>query len=423
MLGHISWFGAACPVSGSYGSGDAVRSCRLERPLMHTTTLIFAYIIMPVLVLAGFRVVLSSVPELRGLRPLVGFLLCVMAGLLLLAAQTRVPLFFSLVLGNFALLVGPLFIYAAAGDILSLRLRQMPWMIAVSAAGFPALLWAIYVEKSAVARLGVHALVVGILFSATAALLFRHDDPELRLPVRTCAWSLVALVSVQAIWLLYHVAGHRPASFAHPDPADEGLSYLSLLLGMGNVGALVWLALSEHRRELHHVARTDSLTGLLNRGAFEEILRRELLRAERSGNAMGLMMIDIDYFKQVNDSFGHMVGDLVLRRIAETLREGTRPADVLARYGGEEFVILLRDAGVAEAEAAAERIRADIAALLDLPENVTMTVSIGVAVNHNGETSEGFLLRADEALYRSKREGRNLVTVHRQGRRGNLVSM
>lgn len=390
---------------------------------MHTTYLLFAYLIMPILALAGFGVILRSVPELRGLRQLIGFLFCAMAAMVLLASQTHIPSFFGVLLGNYLLLVGPLFLYAAAGDILRLRLRHLPWMMAVAAAGFPALLWAVYGEESAVARLSVHAVVVGVLFSATAAILFRHRDAELRLPLRSCAWSLIALVAVQVVWLLYHLVDHRPTSFMHPDPADEGFSYLSLLLGMGNVGALLWLALSEHRRELHQVARTDSLTGLLNRGAFEDILRRELLRARRADTTMGVMMIDIDYFKQVNDSFGHMVGDLVLRRIAETLREGTRPADVLARYGGEEFVILLRDSGLEEAEAAAERIRVDIAALVNLPESVTMTVSIGVAVNQAGETSEGFLLRADEALYRSKREGRNLVTVHRQPRRDNVLSM
>lgn len=390
---------------------------------MHTTYILFAYIIMLLLALAAFQVVLRSVPELRGLRPLMGFLFCAMAAMLLLASQTRIPPFFGLVLGNYFLLLGPLFLYAAAADILRLRLRHLPWMVAVAAAGFPALLWAVYVDKSALARLSVHAFVVGIFFSATAAVLFRHRDAELRVPLRASAWSLVALVCVQMLWFLYHLVNHRPTSFVHPDPADEGFSYVTLLLAMGNIGALAWLALSEHRRELHHVARTDSLTGLLNRGAFEEVLRRELLRASRTNKTMGVMMIDIDYFKQVNDSFGHMVGDLVLRRIAQTLREGTRPADVLARYGGEEFVILLRDAGPEQAEAAAERIRLDIEALTNLPENVMMTVSIGVAVNQPGDTSEGFLLRADEALYRSKREGRNLVTVHRQPQRDNVLLM
>jgi diguanylate cyclase (GGDEF)-like protein len=162
------------------------------------------------------------------------------------------------------------------------------------------------------------------------------------------------------------------------------------------------------------MAQTDSLTSLLNRRAFEEILRRELLRCDRGGSIMGIMLIDLDYFKQVNDSLGHFAGDDVLRRIALVLRDGTRPSDVLGRYGGEEFVVLLRNAGLEESLIAAERIRLKIANMSGLPGSVTLTASIGVAVSLAKDTATEFLLRADEALYRSKREGRNLVSVYRE---------
>jgi diguanylate cyclase (GGDEF)-like protein len=182
--------------------------------------------------------------------------------------------------------------------------------------------------------------------------------------------------------------------------------------------ALLWLALTVHRLDLNKMAQTDALTGLLNRRAFEEILRRELLRCERSGGVMGLMLIDLDYFKQVNDSLGHFAGDDVLRRIATALRESTRPSDVLARYGGEEFVVLLRNAALEESRVAAERIRQRIANVGELPGSVTLTGSIGVAVSEPRDSTTDFLLRADEALYRSKREGRNQVSVYQASDRG-----
>jgi diguanylate cyclase (GGDEF)-like protein len=187
-----------------------------------------------------------------------------------------------------------------------------------------------------------------------------------------------------------------------------------MVLGLATVIGLLWLALTVHRQALHKMAQTDSLTSLLNRRAFEEILRRDLLRSDRSGNALGIMLIDLDYFKQVNDSLGHFAGDDVLRRIALVLRDGTRPSDVLARYGGEEFVVLLRNAGVTESMTAAERIRSQIASLGGLPGSVNLTASIGVAVCQAKDTATEFLLRADEALYRSKREGRNLVSLYRE---------
>jgi diguanylate cyclase (GGDEF)-like protein len=203
-------------------------------------------------------------------------------------------------------------------------------------------------------------------------------------------------------------------NFVHPDLINVGFSYLSMVLALAVVIGLLWLALTVHRQALHKMAQTDSLTSLLNRRAFEEILRRDLMRSDRSGSSMGIMLIDLDYFKQVNDSLGHFAGDDVLRRIALVLRDGTRPSDVLARYGGEEFVVLLRNAGVAESMTAAERIRTQIAGLAGLPGSVSLTASIGVAVSLPKDTATDFLLRADEALYRSKREGRNLVSLYRE---------
>jgi diguanylate cyclase (GGDEF)-like protein len=186
-----------------------------------------------------------------------------------------------------------------------------------------------------------------------------------------------------------------------------------MLLALATVIGLLWLALTVHRLDLRRIAQTDSLTGLLNRRAFEDILRRELLRNNRAGGSLGIMLIDLDYFKQVNDSMGHFAGDDVLRRIAMVLRDGTRPSDVLARYGGEEFVVMLRNVGIEEAKSAAERIRHQIANLSGLPGSVTLTASIGVAVSQPKETATEVLFRSDEALYRSKREGRNQVSVYR----------
>jgi diguanylate cyclase (GGDEF)-like protein len=187
------------------------------------------------------------------------------------------------------------------------------------------------------------------------------------------------------------------------------------------VVSLAWLSLCVHRQDLQIVAQTDALTGLLNRGAFEECLRRELAAGPAQGSILGLMLVDIDYFKQVNDEHGHLAGDDVLRRISTTLRAGIRPTDVLARFGGEEFVVLLHGAGAAQSEEVAERLRATIEALVNLPGDVRLTASFGVAVSQPADSVHSLLVRADEALYRSKRDGRNLVRVHAVGARPALV--
>jgi diguanylate cyclase (GGDEF)-like protein len=195
------------------------------------------------------------------------------------------------------------------------------------------------------------------------------------------------------------------------DLIQSGFTYLNLVLNAAGGFGLTWLALGIHRRDLHHIAQTDSLTGLLNRRAFEEILARELLRASHAAKPLSILMLDIDRFKQVNDEWGHQAGDEVIRRVGEALRSHMRPADALSRFGGEEFVILLRDASVDQSEEAASRLRAQIASLDGLPGSVQVTVSIGVAASHTDDTPGELLRRCDEALYRSKRGGRDRVTV------------
>jgi diguanylate cyclase (GGDEF)-like protein len=308
----------------------------------------------------------------------------------------------------------------AAVDVLQQPHRLFPWPGVVIFLALPPFLWFTYGRDGALGRLLVHAIVMGAIFLTTAARLLRERDSSIRPAARACAWLLILSTGLQAGWFLsdYRTGPLAGASFVHPDLVNVGFSYLSMILALATVIALLWLALTVHRLDLNKMAQTDALTGLLNRRAFEEILRRELVRCERSGGVMGLLLIDLDYFKQVNDSLGHFAGDDVLRRIATALRDSTRPSDVVARYGGEEFVVLLRNAALEESRVAAERIRQRIANVGGMPGSVNLTASIGVAVSEPRETTTDFLLRADEALYRSKREGRNQVSVYRASDRG-----
>jgi diguanylate cyclase (GGDEF)-like protein len=384
---------------------------------MYTPLLMCGYAAALLLMLVGFRGVRRSAPNLRGVRQLTWFVLCELSGVLLVAARPWAPDWAAVLLANSLLFVGPLFVYLAAAKIIDLKPHLFPWPAGVYVAAIPAFFWLAYTDSDLIVRLMVHCAVVSAIYGTTAVLLFRHTKPAVRHAGRACAWLLTLAAAVQIAWFLLGFFCQRRPNFAHPDMINVGFSYLSMILALATVVGLVWLALSLNRQDLHRMAQTDVLTGLLNRRAFEEILRRELSRCGRSGGALGIMLIDLDYFKQVNDSLGHFAGDDVLRQIALVLHDGTRPSDVLARYGGEEFVILLRNAGFEESHAAAERIRVQIAALGGLPGNVTLTASIGVAVSLPQETATEFLLRADQALYRSKRKGRNLVSVYREADR------
>jgi two-component system cell cycle response regulator len=162
------------------------------------------------------------------------------------------------------------------------------------------------------------------------------------------------------------------------------------------------------------LAITDPLTGLLNRRALIDRLATEVDRARRYGTVVTLLMVDIDHFKRVNDTLGHLAGDDVLREVAAVLQNTVRTVDLVARYGGEEFVVVLPETGRDGAVAFADRVRERIAIhpfLAPVREGLALTASIGVATfpAERVDTVEDLFARADEALYRAKADGRNRV--------------
>jgi two-component system cell cycle response regulator len=168
---------------------------------------------------------------------------------------------------------------------------------------------------------------------------------------------------------------------------------------------------------LEQLAQTDPLTQLLNRRALTERITAEMERALRYDSTLALLMIDLDHFKRVNDTYGHLVGDDVLRDVAQLLSETIRGSDIVARYGGEEFLMLLPETDDPGAETFAERIRSAIeehrfGEAQDHP-TLRLTASIGVAMFPAAriESVEDLFARADAALYRAKADGRNRVRM------------
>lgn len=162
-------------------------------------------------------------------------------------------------------------------------------------------------------------------------------------------------------------------------------------------------------------ATTDALTGLLNRRAFDEEMLKLTEDANLSHESLSLLMIDIDHFKKINDSHGHLIGDKVIRFVGTQLSKNVKGGDIVARIGGEEYAILLPTTLLNHANIVSESIRKKIEASnlkrMDNNEPIgKVTISIGTTTYRSGETSEKFLQRADDALYQSKRTGRNRVT-------------
>ena len=199
----------------------------------------------------------------------------------------------------------------------------------------------------------------------------------------------------------------RPQALRNGDRIQLGLS---TLLRFSLADAEEEAAL----RKVYEAAILDGLTGIYNRKYFEDRIVTELSHAQRHGTPLAVVISDVDHFKKVNDTYGHLAGDAVLVRVAAILKETVRPEDVLARYGGEEFVILLRGATSQDALALAERVRANIegATILFDGTPIRITSSGGVASTADpGQAAEraALLHAADSRLYQAKQSGRNRV--------------
>ena len=171
--------------------------------------------------------------------------------------------------------------------------------------------------------------------------------------------------------------------------------------------------LARRKADIEALLERDDLTGAGNRHFLTHMLEQEVSRADRSGTIFCLAMMDLDYFKNVNDSYGHQAGDKVLKVFAQVAQEELRRIDYFGRFGGEEFMLIMADTGIDGAQVKAERLRLNVekTRYADIDAKLVQTVSIGLAEHRPGETIEQILRRADQAMYRAKSNGRNRVEI------------
>ncbi len=233
-------------------------------------------------------------------------------------------------------------------------------------------------------------------------------------------WRLSAcVVSVStALFLFFELRGwpSNPSVYAMSSDAVHLIQVVKIgacVAVLMVVMLLTEFMMDSYVRQLDVLGRTDLLTGLPNRRWFQAALSRELSKVQRSGGSIAIALVDLDHFKEVNDQYGHAVGDEALKHVAQQLKVQARAGDFVARMGGEEFVVLMQASSVAHAQAGAERLRAGLAALpFAAPDGPrALTASVGVALHHSGLSSNRLLRAADLAMYRAKNAGRNQVTM------------
>lgn len=287
----------------------------------------------------------------------------------------------------------------------------LPWLLGLLILVLD--IWVVLLHPDIHARVIANSLIFGLSNAACARALFVHVEQ----PLRTAYWITGASFTVVAVLFL---ARALVVFFA---PANSYTLYSQTMLNpttffIGSVAqmclafGLVLMLNYRLATDLQKLAACDPLTGALNRRSLEQEAARLSARCMRTGDVLGIMMIDVDHFKSINDRYGHQIGDQVLKRLAEVAQKTIRIDDYFARYGGEEFCILLPSTAEKDAWALADRLRHTFERLeLEFDgETISSTVSIGVSDSiHGGIEFSSLVAAADQAMYRAKQEGRNRV--------------
>ncbi len=262
---------------------------------------------------------------------------------------------------------------------------------------------------------------MAFLMLATGGLLFGMFALNLRGMLKLGAMIVFAyLILLVALWQWSPGAINPTAEVAIV------LAYVTVLGVVAYLGSFIASlrislkarnqALQEAMAKLEDLATRDPLTSLPNRRSVMEQLAREKSRVERRApelSSLCVAILDVDHFKQVNDTYGHLVGDAVLQRIGQGLQAAIRQGDFVGRYGGEEFLLILPESNPEGALIAAERIREHVGRLVhpELPTDTQVTVSLGLAIHRPGASLDDTLKEADDALYQAKSQGRNQVLI------------
>ena len=379
--------------------------------MLHIPTLLLALLLGFLLLTLALGVLqqgLRARPEIR--RWTLGSW-ALLGGFAALAARAVAPGELSILLGNGLICLG-LAVYTQAIDLL-LRSGPAPcWLVLIQPVIWLALV--LMLDWPLHRRTAVMSLVYAALLAPGLSLIARHGwyaERSLRTVALTMAAALAALL-LRAVNAWVTPADDIDLMQASP---GQGLTFLFAFMCLLGAGFGFVLAVFERvAQQMEEAATHDGLTGCWNRATTDALLKHELQRARRTGTPLAFALLDLDYFKRVNDQHGHRSGDAVLKAFANTVRARLRASDVFGRTGGEEFGLVLPGTDLAGARWLLETIRREVEAIAvpsDSGQPVRVTVSAGVAMADQGAALAADRLygRADQALYEAKRAGRNRV--------------
>ncbi|WP_448187709.1 diguanylate cyclase [Azospirillum sp. sgz301742] len=335
-------------------------------------------------------------------------------GFLLVALRGPDPPVWTLVATNAALAAFHVYLWRTVRFFTGQPIPLRPLAALVAAY----LLGALYfsaVVPSVSARIALVSCYAAVMGTLCATDLLRNARGFPSTPVSVVGFILLGHAGFNVLRAGLSLADAQLPDLLAPSVVQT-LAFMENLLVFVAIGiGLVIMTTERLQADLRRTATYDMLTGILNRRAFLDLAEREMARSRRSGVPHSLLVMDVDYFKQVNDTYGHQAGDAVLKAVTATIAGSLRQVDLFGRYGGEEFCILLPETRQDAALVVGERICAMLAGLV-VPHDgnlISTTVSIGVAESLPGAASfDTLVAEADAALYRAKSLGRNRAIVH-----------
>lgn len=355
-------------------------------------------------------------PHYRGIFYWAAGTLCSVIGFLLGALRGAIPDFLSIVVANTLHVMMGCLLYTGCRLFVH---RPLPHQWLYIAPLFTALFMSVftYIEDSITLRSLYFSIIIGGLM-AHCALELRHvPDPRLRF-----SYHFTAFISGLYAFLMIGV--RIPLLFLYPlqdlyspNPAQIFIMVVNVMSGALWTMGFAFMITQRMVLELNRTANQDFLTETLNRRAAQEYINQALERSRHTHLPLSVLLLDIDHFKEINDRYGHEVGDQVLVAVATLLRQHVRGHDMVARWGGEEFLIMLRTTEAATALAVAERlIRVISATPIHIgTSTIFCNVSIGIATTTTAPTNSATLIRsADHAMYHAKRTGRNRAIAHEE---------
>lgn len=373
----------------------------MNAPLIILVTSFFVALTM-----AGVLFIISHTypKSIRGLADWSWGLLTMALGLPLFIARNHIPDLFSIVLANLMILGGFMLMNAGIRKFSGIEARiRTVWLFGFVVVFAVLFAWFTYVHPSVAMRVATLNLFSLVVISDQLRVVLKELPRTAGRNILSV--SLTILIGARVVRLVSLLFGiDQPTGVF--DPSLLQLTYLaipSIMIPLGTI-SLVMLASEKLHQNLEFTSRYDDLTQCLNKRAAMEALNQEIARAKRHGNKLSIMLIDLDNFKNINDTHGHLEGDKVLVDFSRRAKTFLRETDQLSRFGGDEFMVVLPDTALAQAALIAGRLNA----ARRENESIAWSVSIGLSEWLGQVDSQAALLnRADQALYKSKASGRN----------------